>query len=219
MMTRFKICGIQDVKHAVVAAHAGAEFLGFVFVPGVRRQLSGEIAQNIIKKYRDLIGPEGPRLVGLFANQRVEDVNDIVRRCDLNLVQLCGDEPPEYWNEVQVPIIRQIKVRDNIPQCDAESEVLVQIREVVKHCHIPLLDKYQSGALGGTGLKFKWDIAKVISKRYDFILAGGLTPINVRQAITQVRPWAVDVSSGVERNGMKDSKQIIAFAEAVKQST
>ena len=218
-MTKLKICGLRDVSHALTAADAGADFLGFVFVPGVRRQLSEEQAGAIIKEYRRLRGSEGPKLVGLFANQPLEDVNRIIARCGLDLAQLCGDEPPEYWKCVDAQVIRQVKVRDDGSRDEAISKVLRRVDEVVSHGHIAMLDKHEAGSLGGTGRTFDWAIASEVAARYDFLLAGGLTPANVAQSIAAVNPWGVDVCSGVGSDGVKDLGKIVAFAEEVRRAS
>ena len=217
-MTKLKICGLRDAGHALVAADAGADFLGFNFVPGVRRQLSVGQARDVIRKYREDREGDGPRLVGLFANQPLADVNRIVDSCELDLAQLCGDEPREYWDQVAVPVIKQIKVRDDRPIDEAVAELLETIETVVSRGQLAMLDKHETGALGGTGKSFDWAIAQEVARHQDFLLAGGLLPDNVVQAIATAKPWGVDVSSGVETNGTKDPDKIIAFARAVRRA-
>lgn len=215
-MTKIKICGLRESKHISEAANVGVDFVGFVFVPNVRREISITKAQRIINEYRTLSVNNGPKLVGLFANQPQEHVNHIIDFCGLDMIQLCGNEEPEYWNEITVPIIKQIKVADNDSQGYTISQTIAKVDKVVQHGHIPLLDKHESGSFGGTGLSFDWDIAKHISQQHDFILAGGLTPQNVGMATSTVRPWGVDVSSGVEINGTKNSHKIADFANQVQ---
>ena len=217
-MTKLKICGLQDASHALTAADAGADFLGFNFVPGVRRQLSEEQAEAIIQEYRRLRGSDEPKLVGLFANQPLEDVNSIIKQYGLDLAQLCGDEPSDYWKRVDAQVIRQVKVRDDGPRDKAIAEVLRRVDEVVSQGLIAMLDKHEAGSLGGTGRTFDWTIASEVAARYDFLLAGGLTPENVGQSIAAVNPWGVDVSSGVETDGVKDISKIVAFAEGVRRA-
>ena len=217
-MTKVKICGLREVNHALVAAEAGADFLGFNFVPGVRRQLSEERARAIIRKYRRIKGSGGPKLVGLFADQPLDDVNRIARSCGLDLAQLCGDEPPEYWERVDVPVIKQTKVRDQDSSDASIADVLRRVDDVVSRGHVALLDRHEEGALGGTGRSFDWSVAREVARHHDFLLAGGLSPNNVQQAIATGNPWGVDVSSGVETDGVKDPKKISAFAEAVHRS-
>ena len=217
-MTKFKICGLRDADNAIVAAEAGADFLGFNFVPGARRQLSIDRAQSIILDYRRRRGEGGPELVGLFADQPVEEVGEVVRRCGLDMAHLCGTEPIEYWRALSVPIIKQIKVHDEGPVEKAAAEILRQVGEVVSEGHIAMLDKYVAGVSGGTGKTFDWRIAGEVARRHGFLLAGGLNPDNVGQAIGTALPWGVDVSSGVETDGAKDPQKIAAFAEAVRRT-
>ena len=216
-MTKFKICGLRDADNALAAANAGAAFLGLNFVPGVRRRITTEQAGVIVARLRSEL-ERVPTLVGLFANQPVGDVNDIVERCGLDLAQLCGDEPREYWGQVRVPVIRQLKVRDDIPMEAAVEAAARQIEEVVGAGYTPMLDKYERGHLGGTGRTFDWRVARELASRYDLVLAGGLTPDNVARAIAEVGPWAVDVSSGVETDGVKDAAKICRFAEEVRRA-
>ena len=214
-MTLFKICGLRQLDHAQAAADAGADFLGFNFVPGVRRQVSEEHAGAITGEIRRLRGTNRPRLVGLFADQPMEDVNRIVRSCGLDLAQLCGDEPPDYWERVEVPVIKQIKVRDGGDRERAIARVRSDVEDVVSRGRIAMLDSHEAGSLGGTGRSFDWAIAAAVAREHDFLLAGGLTPDNVAEAIATAGPWGVDVSSGVETERVKDPKKIAAFAEAV----
>ena len=212
----FKICGMRTLEHALAAADAGASLLGFVFVPEVRRQVSVDHAKSVIRQIRELRGEACPRIVGLFANQPLREVNKIVRECDLDFAQLCGDEPPDFWDNVDAWVVRQVKVDDSLPRNTAVADALRQIEEAVNRLHLTLLDKRVKGALGGTGHTFDWSIASEIARRHPVFLAGGLAPGNVRQAINTVQPWGVDVSSGVETDGIKDSAKIARFGEIVR---
>ena len=217
-MTRFKICGLREVEHAVAGARAGASFLGFVFVPGVRRQLTVERARAVIEGYRHVLGGDGPRLVGLFANQTEDEVNTTVRRCGLDLAQLCGDESPDYWGRIDAAVIKQIKVRDAGSKEATVARATEAVQEALDAGAMALLDTYEPGALGGTGRSFDWSVAGAIAAESDVMVAGGLTPSNVQDAIATVRPWGVDVSSGVETDGVKDIAKIVAFAEGVRSA-
>jgi phosphoribosylanthranilate isomerase len=214
-MTRFKICGFRDLSNALVAAESGADLLGFVFVEGVRRQLLPEQGAKIISDLHDSVSSECPGVVGLFANQSAQFVNEITRLCGLNYVQLCGDEPPEMWDMLDVPVIRQVKVREDLPRDESLDIAFRQVQQALGAGNSALLDKYQTGHLGGTGITFDWQLARDIARDHRVVLAGGLTPENVSEAIETVRPWGVDVSSGVETNGRKDPDKIRAFAAAV----
>jgi phosphoribosylanthranilate isomerase len=217
-MTRIKICGLRDAENALVAARAGADLLGFNFVEGVRRQLRVDEGVEVIEAYRESHGPAGPKVVGLFADQTVEFINATVQRCGLDLVQLCGNEPPTLWSALDARVIRQVKVRDDSPRRVAVDEVRRKVDEAVSAGHMAVLDKYQKGLLGGTGLSFDWRVAAEVAGQFDLLLAGGLTPQNVNAAIEAARPWGVDVSSGVETDGLKDPSKIVAFAEAVRNA-
>mgnify|MGYP001161283096 FL=1 len=214
-MTFFKICGIKDLNSAITATQSGAAFLGFVFVPNVRRNISIDHAEVLISEYKKNISFGSPSLVGLFANQAIEDVNKIVSRCELDYVQLCGDEDSDYWSDIKARIIKQIKVPTNLNDNEVIDLLNLSLDETVKSGAIPLLDRFEEGKLGGTGKVFDWNILKGISEKYDFMLAGGLTADNVSEAIRIAAPWAVDVSSGVERNGDKDESLIVKFAQSV----
>lgn len=216
-MTRFKICGLRDVPNALVAAESGADFLGFVFVEGVRRQLQPSEASAIIYDFRMAFdGGRMPKIVGLFANQDAEFVNSVIHRCGLDYVQLCGDETPEFWAELDAPVIRQVKVREDLPRDEVVSLVSEQVAEILDGGHIALLDKHKPGALGGTGIAFDWSIAQEVTQDMPVLVAGGLHSRNVAQAIEIAAPWGVDVSSGVETDGVKDAEKIRAFAAAVR---
>ena len=216
-MTRVKICGLRDAGHASVAAESGADLLGLNLVEGVRRQLSERAAVELVSEYRDRQGDEGPGLVGLFADQPLEFVNRVVRECSLDYAQLCGDELPDYWDAVDAKVIRQVRVRDDLPQQEALDQVLRSVGEAVSAGHWAVLDKHRAGLLGGTGESFDWTIAERVARDYDILLAGGLDPHNVGDAISIARPWGVDVSSGVETDGDKDPSKIRAFVEAVRE--
>ncbi len=216
-MTRLKICGLRESGHALVAAESGADYLGFVFVEGVSRQLTPECGAEIIAEFRSECGSDGPKLVGLFANQPADFVNRVAADCGLDYAQLCGDERPEYWSQVATGIIKQIKVRVDGDDRDAAiARTVVRVDEVLAAGHRALLDAFEPGHLGGTGRSFDWAIAKAVAHDRQVVLAGGLTPENVEEAIATVVPWGVDVSSGVETDGTKDESKIRAFAAAVR---
>ena len=214
-MTLFKICGLRDSASALVAAECGASFLGFAFVEGVRRQLLPERGARIISDFRASTDGNTPGIVGLFANQSADFVNRVAGECGLDYAQLCGDEPPEMWDRLDVQVIRQIKVREDLPRDVSLDLALRQAAEALDAGHHVVLDKHQSGALGGTGTAFDWHLARDIARDRRVLLAGGLTPDNVREAIDTARPWGVDVSTGVETDGQKDPAKIRAFAAAV----
>ena len=218
-MTRFKICGLRDVPNALAAAESGADFLGFNFVEGVRRQLQPGEGSRIIYDFRMAFDGESmPGIVGLFANQDADFVNDIIHRCGLDYVQLCGEEPPAMWSELDAPVIRQVRIREDMPRADAVSLASTQVNEALDAGHMVVLDKHKPGVLGGTGITFDWSMARDLVPNSGVLLAGGLNPRNVADAIQVANPWGVDVSSGVETDGVKDADKIRAFAEAVNHA-
>ncbi len=218
-MTRVKICGIQESWAALEAAQAGADYLGFVFVPGRRRRLPEEKAPRVIREVRDALGPARPRLVGLFADQPMEEVRRVVEICGLDMVQLCGEESPEYCRLLGLPGIKVVHVRPDALQEQTIPGLVERMHDYAREGLLVTLDRYQRGLQGGTGRAFDWSVAQKLSHQgHSFLLAGGLTPDNVAQAIAQVHPWGVDVSSGVETGGVKDVAKIRAFVQQVREA-
>jgi len=201
-MVRVKICGITRVEDALHAVGAGADALGFVFYGRSPRYISPEHAKEIIS-----VLPPFVQTVGLFVNAEAGFVNDIADRCGLDMIQLHGDEPPEFCELVRHRVIKAFRVRD--------MKSLDSVRDY-RVAGI-LLDAYSPHAYGGTGLTFDWDFARSASVHGPIILAGGLTPDNVREAVNKVAPYAVDVSSGVESApGKKDPQKVSDFIRRAK---
>ena len=214
---RVKICGLRDAEHAVIAADTGADFLGFVFVEGVRRQLAPDQAKVLIARYRAAdrgVDRKRPKLVGLFRNQPVQWVRSVVDEIGLDIAQLCGDEDLAYAAELSVPVLKQLRVRES----DGPAEVAHAAKEWLEAGHMVVLDAYDPSTPGGAGRTFDWSAAAAVGGSEGVLLAGGLTPDNVTAAIEQLDPWAVDVSSGVETGGIKDRDKIERFIAAVRAS-
>ncbi len=205
-MTRIKICGITNRDDALMAIEAGADALGFVFVPNTPRYIHPEQAGSIIDQLPPFIAT-----VGLFVNAEQQEIGTIADGCHLNLIQLHGDEPPDLCVALSRRVIKAFRVKD-------ESS-LSRLSDY--HVSAYLLDTYVKGAAkrGGTGKAFDWNLA-VKAKLYGrIILAGGLNPDNVASAVLQVRPYGVDVSSGVEASpGRKDHAKMKAFIRAVRET-
>ena len=217
-MTYAKICGLRDPASLRVAAEAGADFVGVVFVPGVRRRVSLEHAQEMLEGFRQ--GPQDvrPRVVGLFADQPLEEVNRVAEACGLDQVQLCGQEPIEYCQQTIVPAIKVVHVRDTEVASQEAERILREVEVYTQAGALITLDRQASATPGGAGRPFDWAIAERVALHFPFLLAGGLTPDNVSDAIQHVHPWGVDVSSGVETGGIKDGQKVRAFLEAVRRS-
>jgi phosphoribosylanthranilate isomerase len=201
-MVRVKICGITSLEDALQAVQAGADALGFVFYERSPRNLDPLRAATIISEL-----PPFVQVVGLFVNADPGFVNDTADRCRLDLVQLHGDEPPESCEKIRRRVIKAFRVRD------ASSIDPVRDYRVAGI----LLDAYSPGAFGGTGLSFNWELARIAREFGPVILAGGLAPDNVREAVERVSPYAVDVSSGVESSpGKKDPEKVMEFIKRAK---
>ena len=216
IMARIKICGVRDPMAAGVAAEAGADFIGIVFVPGSRRRLDGDVAGRIVSSLREKLGTQ-PKVVGLFADQPLREVQRLVGHCGLDMVQLCGSESIHYCGQVGVPVIKVLHVSDSRAGEDDVALLSEEMAALKERDHLATLDRKVEGLKGGTGQSFDWDIAKTLStKGFPFLLAGGLTPETVGSVVRTVRPWGVDVSSGVETRGEKDLEKIRAFIQAVR---
>ena len=215
-MTKFKICGLTDLHNAKTVRSANADFMGFVFVPGSKRKLDKNSAKQLIDSYRQSTGSGGPALVGLFADQPLDFVNEMITLCGLEYVQLCGTESPEYWEKINSKVIKSISADSLTSNVQNQSNLFNETQKIVEFNAIPLYDKFEKGQLGGTGKSFDWASINGFSDSLDFILAGGLNPENVGNAIKQVRPWCVDVSTGVETAGRKDPHKILKFSEEIQ---
>ena len=211
-MPRVKICGLRRADHALVAAEAGADFLGFVFVEGVRRQLTPEQGRDEVAAYRAGRERGGPALVGSFRDQQLEWVNEVVLNVGLDFAQLCGNETADYAARLVVPGIRQVRVR-----ADTGSEELQEhVHQALDGHEMVVLDRYDPGVPGGSGRPFDWQVAEGVAGIRGVLLAGGLNPENVGDAKQMLNPWGVDVSSGVETRGVKDPERIRAFVAAAR---
>lgn len=203
-MTRVKICGITSAEDAAAAVEAGADALGIVLAPGTPRCVAPDAAAGILEAVPPLV-----TTVGVFVDHPLEDVLRIVSLLGLHAVQLHGREPAEYSRRLPVPVIRAVRVRD------AES-----LRPLETYpARAFLLDAYVKGIPGGTGTPVALDLALQAKGRIPVILSGGLRPDTVAQAVRLVRPYGVDVSSGVEASpGRKDHRKVREFIVNVRQA-
>ncbi len=201
MTVRVKICGITNVRDAHRALDLGADALGFVFYPKSPRRVSPAMARKIISTL-----PPFVTTVGLFVNEHIDTVRNIRRESGIDLLQLHGDESPETVSALGPDVIKAIRVKDMASV--THLEVYAPVRAL-------LLDAHSDAAYGGTGLRFDWQLAKFVEG--PMILAGGLTPDNVAEAVRLTQPYGVDVSSGVESEpGRKDPAKLKTFIDNAK---
>jgi len=202
MRTRVKICGITKLEDAQAACEAGADALGFVFVPASPRYIEPSLAAEIIAQLPAFVSS-----VGLFVNAPEAEVSDVLSLVPLDYCQYHGDESQDYCDSLGHPYIKAIRVRD-----------LATVEAALSDYHSAaalLFDAYVPGLAGGTGESFDWQLFPKQAGR-PCILAGGLSVDNVASAVQQVRPFAVDVSGGVERaKGSKDRLLIQRFINGV----
>jgi len=217
-VTRVKICGITDKTHALAAVEAGADFIGLVFAPS-QRQVSPAQAREIANAIKKSSNPDyiGTKVVGVFVNAPSFHVNELADFCVLDWVQLSGDESWAYCHEIVRPIIKTIGIDRQSPE-ELYAALSAGSRSLAAQEFVILLDSRVGGKYGGTGESFDWSPAEKIAKRFPVIIAGGLDPNNVATLIQRVAPWGVDVSSGVETAGVKDTAKIKAFIESVRKA-
>jgi phosphoribosylanthranilate isomerase len=157
-------------------------------------------------------------VVGVFVNMPVPMVNKIADFCHLDWVQLSGDEPWQYCLEIIRPVIKAVRISKHQSPGQLCAKINIGERVLSARQRVYLLDTHVKGKYGGSGKTFDWSLAQQAAKQFKVIIAGGLTPENVAQAIEMVTPWGVDVSSGVEKGGVKDAAKIRAFIEAVRRA-
>lgn len=205
MATAVKICGITRPEDALVAARAGAHAIGLVFHPSSPRAVSVERARDIVDAL-----PPFVTAVGLFVDASDTLVRAVVQAVPLQLLQFHGAEEPDYCARFALPWIKAVRVKAGVD--------LLQYARRFSAAKGLLLDAFVEGREGGTGSTFDWDLIPS-DLPLPIVLAGGLTPENVGTAIRQVRPWAVDVSSGVEREkGIKDAARVAAFIRGARDA-
>lgn len=204
-MTKIKICGITNLEDALLACQLGADALGFVFAESPRK-VDVETVADIVEKLPPLVSK-----VGVFVNEKPENIEDIAERCSLDYYQLHGDETPKYVARFpQDKIIKAFRIKDksDLDKIDKFPNVSAV-----------LLDSFTEGEYGGTGKTFDWKLALGVKGLCNhLILSGGMTPENVAEAIKKVKPYGVDVSSGVEEKpGKKDPEKLEKFFSEVRK--
>jgi phosphoribosylanthranilate isomerase len=212
-MTCVKICGITNLEDALVTADAGADLLGFVFVSSSPRCIEPERAREIVAalKARGAL----LRFVGVFVNEPLERVCAVIELVQLDLAQLHGNEAAPMVRALSPRAYKALRPRDEV-----EAQAQVAEYRAVANGNVPafIVDAFDAQRYGGTGQRADWSLAARIAREFPILLAGGLGAENVADAIRAVRPWGVDVSSGVERApGLKDHEQVRRFVQAAKR--
>ena len=203
MLTKVKICGITRMEDALAAAAAGADALGFMFYEASPRRVAYEVAAGIIRELPPFLAR-----VGVFVNPSLDEVRRAIEECRIDTLQFHGEETPEFCAQFGLRVIKAFRVRD--------AESLSALPAYVgATC---LLDSFVPGQHGGTGATFNWELAaQTVQVGRRVLLAGGLTPENAAEAVRRVRPYGLDVSSGVEaKPGVKDAAKVRAFIAAAK---
>lgn len=199
---KIKICGITRTADAMAAVQCGADAIGFIFFPSSPRYIPPAMAGEVVGALPAAVLP-----VGVFVNASRDAILDAVRASGIRALQLHGDEPPESTSGFGLPVFKAHRVSPGFSAEDLDRYAV--------EAH--LLDGYADGSRGGTGRPFNWDIAVRARQTHRIILSGGLRPENVKRAIHYVRPYAVDVSSGVETQpGVKDHARMCSFIETAR---
>ena len=213
-MTKIKICGIKTLNDARNAIEAGADYLGFNFYPKsvrfIEKEMCVEITSALKREHPQI------KLVGVFVNSPVDEVKHILETCHLDLAQLHGDETPEMLEAFSGKAFKAIRLSASTSVDESVSPFLKSVPESASPAL--LIDAAVKGVYGGSGVTADWSAAAELAKKYPLLLAGGLTPENVADAVRQVKPWGVDVASGVESaSGEKDAAKMIQFVKEVKR--
>lgn len=202
-MTFIKICGLTNMGDALAAVSLGANALGFIFAPSPR-QITPQVAMEICKEIPPFIWK-----VGVFVNADLREVIQIANYCGLTACQFHGEETPAYCAQVPWPVIKTIKIKG-----------MESLQEIPQYkSTLFLLEGFHPERAGGAGITFPWGLALEIKGKINFILSGGLKPENVSEAISLLRPWGVDVCSGIEdKPGKKDINKMTQFIKEVRRT-
>ncbi|HEV7801945.1 MAG TPA: phosphoribosylanthranilate isomerase [Burkholderiales bacterium] len=204
MSTAVKICGVTRVEDGLSAAHHGAHAIGLVFYKPSPRYVEPDAAAAIVRALPPFVTP-----VGLFVDASAQEVSSISKRVGVQLIQFHGSETPAFCEQFDLPYLKAVRVRAGVD--------LLQYARDFQGARALLLDAFHEGLYGGTGATFDWALIPR-SLPLPIVLSGGLSPDNVNDAVRRVKPWAVDVSSGVEASkGIKDAAKIAAFISGVRE--
>jgi phosphoribosylanthranilate isomerase len=207
-----KICGVTTLEDSLAALDAGADMLGFNFYPPSSRCISVETCRQIVAGLQQ--HPSQALLVGVFVNAPLQEIQHTLQACSLDLAQLSGDEPEELLQALGECAFKALRPSDL-------AGFQESLRRYPSRVQPPawLVDAYRPGSFGGGGQTADWDLAASLAANAPILLAGGLTPLNIPAAVARVKPWGVDVASGVESSpGRKDRQKMDAFVQASRQA-
>jgi phosphoribosylanthranilate isomerase len=211
-----KICGLREPAHAAAAAAAGADLIGFIFAPAQRR-VTAILARACVEAARNAAGGEEVAAVGVFVDATAPEMIAIIAEAGLDAVQLHGAEPPDLLQALPVPAIKVLK-----PQPPETSDTVLSVMDRFGAAASPpiafIIEGHSERGAGGTGTRADWSLAANVAARRPILLGGGLDAGNVAVAIERVRPVGVDVSSGVEKDGVKDPARIETFVSAAREA-
>ena len=199
---KVKVCGMTNLKDAMVAVEEGADAVGFIFYKKSPRSVTMKTVREIVLELPPFVDT-----VGVFVDETAEQINKIADYCNLDIIQLHGNESPTFCKKIRRKVIKAFRIKD------------MQSVKKISNFQVSgfLLDTFSDNLHGGTGKVFDWNLALPAKKFGPVIMAGGLTPNNVQQAVRQIRPYGVDVCSGVESEpGIKDHKKVRAFLNNAK---
>lgn len=203
MSIKIKICGVRSLDEAQAVIEGGADFVGFQFIPFAKRKISVEEAVKIIKKL-----PSNIQYVGVFVNEQAKIVNGIAAKCKLTYIQLHGDEPPQYCRLMKFPVIKAFEVRNTLDLSLFKSYQGIVNKFLLDTPH----DKSRR-----PGETFDFNLAIEPCKKYQIMIAGGLSVKNVKRAIRLLHPWGVDVSGSIRERGRIDLKKVEKFVQTVRR--
>ena len=212
-----KLCGNRSATDLINAANAGADLLGIIFADAWRR-VAIDDAREMVRAMRGETD-HAPPVVGVFADQPADEVNRTADAIGLDMVQLHGTEQPEYWALIERPLIVARRISSALTPEEAEAELTRVSDFAERHNSLSLIEPHVEGEPGGAGVSLSFDLAERLARRFSFILAGGLNPETVGEAIGAVRPWGVDVSSGVETNRVKDPAKVGRFVYEARRAS
>lgn len=200
---KVKICGIRRAEDIEIVNKYLPDFIGFIFVPASKRYVEPSVVAELKKNLDPRI-----KTVGVFVNESIEKIREIKKVCSLDVIQLHGEETPQFCEELGGRIWKAIRVKDK--DCVEILDTYAEYTELL------LLDTYVDGTHGGTGQAFDWDLIEFFSADYNIGLAGGITRENVLKAKKKVEPELIDVASGSETNGIKDEEKIKDIIQIIR---